>query len=211
MATKVTFKVNSTAVLIIGALILFYLYLENLKSKEKIRELQEDKLKLMLDALKNNDSLSDELRRQFSKLIVSFQKVDNTVSNELMQALQLYQIGQVENAIEDLVKIMEHLLKKHYEHSDGFKAWLKEQKKRFDLHGMLGFCKHEKKINDVEYNFFLAIKAIRNKEDHEVDYQIDPFLGASGLIAGIGAIFKLATLVYPSDNDIALLPTTVGL
>lgn len=185
-------------VLVAAILVAAYLYYENEQNKRRITELEEDKLKLILDSLKRNPDLSAEIKVQIEKLITDFKKVDIKISNELAQALQLLQIGQTENAIEDLVKIIEHLLTVHYKDNKDFHAWLKEQKKKFDLHNLLTFCKQEKKINDVEYQFFVAIKTIRNKEDHVVDLQLDNYINASGLITAIGGIFKIASIVYPS-------------
>jgi hypothetical protein len=194
---------NTLLIVVIVAAILVaaYLYYENEQSKRRITELEEDKLKLILDSLKRNPDLSEEIKIQIKKLITDFKKVDLKISNELAQALQLLQIGQTENAIEDLVKIIEHLLTVHYKDNKDFHNWLKEQKKKFDLHDLLTFCKQEKKINDVEYQFFVAIKTIRNKEDHVVDLQLDNYINASGLITAIGGIFKIASIVYPSRQQ----------
>jgi hypothetical protein len=198
---------NNKNVLVIGAVValliaVYLLYLENEKIKQEIAELEKDRLKLILDSLKRNPDLSDEIKRQLEKLIIDFADIDEKVSNELAQALQLFQIGQTENAIEDLVKIIEHLLTVHYKEDNGFKDWLKDQKKKQDLHNLLTFCKKEEKISDVEFQFFIAIKTIRNKEDHTLDLKLDDYLNASGLITAIGGIFKIASIVYPKKQYI---------
>jgi hypothetical protein len=185
------------ATAVIAILIAVYLYLEDEKHKEKIARLEEDKFRLILDSLKQNPDLSKEVKNQIEKLIIEFSDIDEKVSNELAQALQLLQIGQTENAIEDLVKIIEHLLTTHYKNNISFNKWLKEQNKKFDLHNLLAFCKQENKISDIEFQFFIAIKTIRNKEDHTLDLKLDSYLNASGLITAIGAIFKIASIVYP--------------
>ncbi len=190
--------VATTAV--IAIIIAVYLYFENEKNSNRIKQLEEDKLKLILDSLKRNPDLSDEIKRQIEKLIADFKDIDEKVSNELAQALQLFQIGQTENAIEDLVKIIEHLLTVHYKNDPNFKKWLKEEKKKPDLHNLLTFCKTEKKIDDIEYQFYLAIKTIRNKEDHTLDLKLDDYLNASGLITAVGGIFKIAKIVYPKPQ-----------
>lgn len=188
-------------VLVLAAIFVgVYLYLENEKKEKKIKELEEDKLKLILDSLKRNPDFSEEIKRQIEKLIENFQRVDNRISNELAQALQLLQIGQTENAIEDLVKIIEHLLTTHYKDNPDCKAWMKEQKKKFDLHNLLTFCKSEKKIDEIEYQFFIAIKAIRNKEDHTIDLKVADYLNVSGLITAVGGIVKIASIVYPKKD-----------
>ena len=182
---------------VVAIIVAVYLYFENEKNIKKIAELEEDKLKLILDALKRNPNLSDEIKRHLEKLIDNFKDIDEKVSNEVAQALQLFQIGQTENAIEDLVKIIEHLLTIHYKDCSNFKKWLKDQKQKFSLHNLLAFCKTEKKIDEIEYQFFIAIKTIRNKEDHTIDLKLDSYINASGLITAIGGICKIASIVYP--------------
>lgn len=190
-----------TGIIMVTAFVLAaYFYFENLRKDENISKLEEDKLKLILDSLKQNSNLSIEIKQQLEKLIEKFKDVDEKVSNELAQALQLFQIGQIENAIEDLVKIIEHLLTIHYKDDPSFKKWIKEQKKKFDLHNLLTFCKEEKKIDEVEFHFYIALKVIRNKEDHTLDLKLDHYLNASGLITAIGGIFKIASIVYPKKQ-----------
>ncbi|MFD1629683.1 hypothetical protein [Pseudopedobacter beijingensis] len=190
---------------VIALFIAMYLYIENERKMKKILELEEDKLKLILDSLKQNPNLSLEVKKQLEKLITEFENIDIKVSNELAQALQLFQIGQTENAIEDLVKIIEHLLRTHYQNSPEYKKWLKENKKKYDLHNLLTFCKTDKKIDDIEYQFYIAIKTIRNKEDHTLDLKLDDYINASGLIAAIGGVFKIASIVYPKKQLVELL------
>jgi hypothetical protein len=194
---KNALMIGVAGIALVAILVAVYLYLENEKDKQKIVELEEDKLKLILDSLKRNPDFSEEIKQQLEKLINEFSNIDENVSNELVQALQLFQIGQTENAIEDLVKIIEHLLTVHYKENKGFNFWLKEQKKKFDLHNLLTFCKQEEKITEIEFQFFVAIKTIRNKEDHTLNLKLDNYLNASGLITAIGGIFKIASIVYP--------------
>jgi len=186
---------------VIAIMVAVYFNIENKKQKNKIAELEDDKLKLILESLNRNPDLSEEVRHQIEKLIEQFSSIDSKISNELVQALQLLQIGQTENAIEDLVKIIEHLLTKHYKTDSNCAKWLKEQKKKFDLHNLLSFCKTENKITDIEFQFFIAIKTIRNKEDHTLDLKLDSYLNASGIITAIGGIFKISSIVYPTKTQ----------
>lgn len=189
-------KVLISAVAVVAILIMAYLLFENQKIKKEKKILEEDNLKLLYDSINRNPNFSDEVKIQLEKLVVKFETINPKVSNEIAQALQLIQIGQVENAIEDLAKIIENLLKEHYKADDNFKNWL--GKRKADFQARLEFCKHENKINKVEFNFFIAVKAIRNEEDHELDVNLPAYLNASGLIVGIGGIIKIASLVYPS-------------
>lgn len=92
---------------------------------------------------------------------------------------------------------MEHILNKKYSIDQTFVSWLKETKKQLNLHNLLEYGKKNEFITDIEYSFFVAIKTIRNKDDHELDLQLDNYLNASGLITAIGAIMKIDSNVYP--------------
>ena len=192
----------------IGALLVAgYLYSENKKQKRVIKNLTEERehLKLLLSVIRKSNQFDESVKKQIESLIRNFDKIDASVANELAQALQLLQIGQVENAIEDLVKIMEHLLEKKYSTDSLFTNWLKENKKKKDLHNLLEYSKKTKFITEVEFSFFNAIKTIRNKEDHTLDLKLDGYINASGLLTAIGAIMKIGTNVYPLSPNKPLL------
>ena len=186
-------------VAIVAILVAVYFYIEDQEKRKTIKGLQQDRLRLILDSLKRNKDLSTEVKLQVEKLIADYRKIDKNVAQELTEALQLFQLGHVENAIEDLVKIMGYLLEKHYKENDEFVKWMKSKKKNAkkpDIHDLLTFCHQvEKKINEVEFQFFVAIKTIRNKEDHQVNLQLDNYLNASGIIAAIGAIIRIQQII----------------
>lgn len=46
----------------------------------------------------------------------------------------------------------------------------------------------------------IAIKTIRNKEDHTLDLKVADYLNVSGLITAIGGIVKIASIVYPKQD-----------
>lgn len=188
-------------VAVAAIVIAIYFYIQSLQEKNKRIKTEEDNLKLILESIHQNHDLTSEVQKQLEQLVSRFRTINPKISNEIAQSLQLIQIGQVENAIEDLAKIIENLLKEHYKEDNNFKAWL--GKKKEDFQSRLEFCKHEKKISKVEFSFFVAVKTIRNEEDHELDVNLPNYLNASGLIVGIGGIIKLASLVYPN----LLVPT----
>lgn len=188
--------VGAGFVAVAAILIALYFYFQSQGEKKKRKITEEDNLKLILDSIHQNNNLTNEVQRQLEKLVDKFKTINPKISNEIAQALQLIQIGQIENAIEDLAKIIENLLKEHYKEDDNYKTWL--GKRKADFQSRLEFCKHEKKINKVEFSFFIAVKTIRNEEDHELDMNLPDYLNASGLIIGIGGIFKLASMVYPN-------------
>ena len=120
-----------------------------------------------------------------------FEAIEPNVTIKIAKAIQLIDINQTENAIEDLAVIMENLLQDYYKKDNGFMSWLKNR--RADLHHLLTYCKEDKKISDVELQFFLGVKTIRNKEDHTLNQKLDAYLNATGLLVGIGAIVKIAS------------------
>ena len=69
-----------------------YFYTEDKKKKKKIDELEKDNLKLLLESIKGNHNLSEEIRRQLIKLVRQFQDIYAKVANEIAQAIQLLKI-----------------------------------------------------------------------------------------------------------------------
>lgn len=190
---------------IVAVIIAIYLYANNQEKDRQIEELKEDKLKLILENLKKNRSLSDEVKRQIEKLCLEYKEIDIRVSNELAQALQLLQLNQIENAIEDLAKIMENLLKKHYTDNTEFISWVKTKKgSKITLKNLLIFCRNKNKIMEIECSFFVAIKSIRNAEAHELDLRNHTYLNISGIIAAAGGIIKLSMLVHPKKINLGI-------
>lgn len=191
--------------ILIGALLLvtggfIYFYLKSKKEEEENAKLKEDNLRLVLDSLKQNPNLSDEIKRQLTNLIARYETIDKKVATELAFAVNQMDEGNTETAIQNLVKIIEHLLSSHYQNDIGFKAWCKKQGKNLDFHAMLSYCKFQEKITEIEYLFFMAIKKIRDKEVHTCDLQVDEYLNASGLITAVGGVMKVSTVVYPTKR-----------
>ncbi len=163
------------------------LSLENSYLKE-----QQKHLRLLIQTVKESSRCDYQMKREILRLIDHFKDIDEKIANELAQSLQLLQIGQTENAIEDLVKIMENILEQKYKSDSNFIDWLKEKKRRLSLHNLLEYAKISETIDEIEFRFFIAVKTIRNKEDHTLDLKLDRYLNASGLITCIGAIMKLS-------------------
>ncbi len=201
---KKDLTITLTVLAVIALFIAVYFYMEDNEKEKRIKELEEDRLNLILDSLKRNDNLSAEIKKQIKKLIDDYQSIDKDVSQELTEALQLFQIGQVENAIEDLVKIIGHLLEKYYKDNRDFVKWMKSRNKNPkmpDVHDLLTYCYEiEKKLNEIEYRFFIAIKTIRNKEDHQVNLKLDNYLNVSGILTAIGAIIKVQKIIELEKN-----------
>ena len=170
-----------------------YLYNRNRKLVRENYELKEQQrhLKILIHTIKESSQFNNQMKQEILWLIDYFKNLDEKIANELAQALQLLQIGQTENAIEDLVKIMENILEQKYKSKKSFGEWLRNTKKKLNLHNMLEYAKKCEDIDEVEFKFFVAVKTIRNKEDHTLDLKLADYLNASGLITCIGAIMKL--------------------
>lgn len=207
--SKKALTVTISVIAVTAIFVALHFYIEDKKKKSKIKEIEEDRLRLIFDSLNRNDDLSAEVKNQIEKLIQDYQSIDSDVSQELTEALQLLQIGQVENAIEDMVKIIGHLLENYYKENEEFIKWmkgLKKKPKRPGIHDLLTYChKKDEKLNEIEYQFFIAIKTVRNKEDHQVNLKLDNYLNVSGIITAIGAIIKIQKII--EDNAKKVLRT----
>lgn len=197
-----TRKEQNTLLAIAGIVVFGYLIFNNIQQKRKINELENERedLKKLLDTIKNSNSFDEEMKKTLISLCRKYEKIDPNISNEIAESLQLLQLGQQENAIKSLVKIMEHLLTKRLSSDSAFCSWLtNRKKKKHTLQDMLDFSKENALISTDEYSFFVAVKTIRNKEAHEVDYNAKPAIKAAGILCALHGIFRLSELVYPSN------------
>jgi tetratricopeptide (TPR) repeat protein len=187
---------------VIAIIVMAYLYFDNRKLKKENKEYEADNLKLIFDSINRNPDLSEEVKKQLHKLVERFENINPKIANEIVQALQLLQIGQTENAIEDLAKIIENLLKQYYLNNDDFSEWLKTNKSvKRDFHGHLQYCyEKDKRITKIEYDFLKATKSIRNAEDHDLDLNLSAWLNAAGITAAIDGIIKITSFVYPDTT-----------
>ena len=189
---------NKSTIIILVVLVCVFLgaglYFTNEKLKEerqKRKEAEQANVRLIMDSIRKQKGFSEVVKDELKQLGQQFEAIEPDVTAKIAKAIQLIEINQTENAIEDLAVIMENLLNDYYSKDNAFNAWLKNR--RADLHNLLSYCKEDKKINDVELQFFLGVKIIRNKEDHTLNLKLDEYLNATGLIVGIGAIVKIAS------------------
>lgn len=188
---------NKNTVIILFVIVLILsagLYLTNkslLIEKQKRKEAEQANVRLIMDSIRMQKGFTDAVKHELDILAKQFEAIEPDVTAKIAKAIELIEINQTENAIEDLAVIMENLLNDYYKKDSGFVTFLKN--KRADLHHLLTYCNKDKKINDVELQFFLGVKTIRNKEDHTLNQKLDAYLNATGLIVGIGAIVKIAS------------------
>lgn len=183
------------AVLCVLMAIGFFAMNEELKAeKEKRLKAEQANVRLIMDSIRRQKGFTESVKIELENLSKQFETTEPNVTNKIAKAIELIEINQTENAIEDLAVIMENLLNDYYQKDTGFMAWMKKIKKnRADLHHLLTYSKEDNKISEVELQFFLGVKTIRNKEDHTLNQKLDHYLSATGLIVGIGAIVKIAS------------------
>lgn len=186
--------------LIVGAA--FYFTNQALQiERQKRKEAEQANVRLIMDSIRNQKGFTETVKLELEKLSKQFENLHPDVVSKIAKAIKLIEINQTENAIEDLATIMENLLKEYYEQDRSFLAWIKKMNKKIDLHHLLTYCKVDRKISDVELQFFLGVKTIRNKEAHTLNQKLDNYLNATGLIVGIGAIVKIASFWKPKRES----------
>lgn len=170
----------------------FYFTNQSLKEeRQKRKDAEQANVRLIMDSIRKQKGFTEVVKHELDLLAKQFEGIEPDVTKKIAKAIQLIEINQTENAIEDLAVIMENLLEDYYKKDSAFISWMKNR--RTSLHHLLTYCNKDKKINDVELQFFLGVKTIRNKEDHTLNQKLDDYLNATGLIVGIGAIVKIAS------------------
>jgi hypothetical protein len=106
------------------------------KDKEKIKQLEAraesaegNNMKLILESIHNNETLTDEVQTQLEELANRFRYVEPRITSEIEKAMDLFNNGMVEKSIFSLAKVIENMLKVHYEEKPNnlkrVKAWIK--------------------------------------------------------------------------------------
>jgi hypothetical protein len=187
---------KNTVIILIVVIVIMGLGLMELnetlqQERKKRKEAEQANVRLIMDSIRKQKGFTEAVKHELDSLAKQFEAIEPDVTAKIAKAIQLIEINQTENAIEDLAVVMENLLEDYYKKDNGFVTFLKNR--RADLHHLLTYCNKDKKISDVELQFFLGVKTIRNKEDHTLNQKLDAYLNATGLIVGIGAIVKIAS------------------
>lgn len=184
---------------IAAIIIALYLYMEDKNNKERITELEDEFFKLKFDSLKSKVAISVEVETQISELIIRFSQTDQNIARELAKVMSMLEMEQKSKAIESLAKIMEHLLKKLYLNKQEWKAWMKKNNHNVakpHLHDLLTYCyENDKRISKVEFQFYSAVKEVRNREAHDVNYMLERNLNDAGLLAAISGILSIQSIL----------------
>ncbi|MBK7682267.1 MAG: hypothetical protein IPJ26_07260 [Bacteroidetes bacterium] len=123
------------------------------QERNKRKEAEQKNVRLIMDSIRRQKGFTDAIKHELDLLAKQFEAIEPDVTVKIAKAIQLIEINQTENAIEDLAVVMENLLEDYYKKDNGFITFLKNR--RADLHHLLTYCNKDKKISDVELQFFL--------------------------------------------------------
>ena len=213
------FSVTAIMILII------VLVKEKEKNKQlaaRVKSVEGNNMKLILESIQDNETLTDEVQKQLKELVNRFQHIDKRVTDQIEKALALFQVGQIPTAIMSLVTIIEKMLKVHYEenqtNASKVKAWVKNVKEENQhrkkngkktlevpnsntFRGLLRYCAEvDNKITKEEFKYITMIKEMRNAESHELGVKFPGWVGEVGMTTAINGIAKIAEFVYPVKN-----------
>lgn len=189
--------IGITVAIAIAIVVAVYYYNKSEENKKLAEDSEADKFRLMQEAIANT-GLTEEIKRQLTKLILKFEKVDGDITSEIIGCLQQFQIGEKERAVVDLVKIVENLCSKLFRKNKEYKDWLKNAKRKDDLCSLLDFAnKPMKIITKVELSFLQALRSARNEESHEINVAFVDNISASAMLTAICGIVKIGEELYP--------------
>lgn len=201
MDNKTKITIASSALIAFLVLAYFYL-LKNQSNQIHIEDENEEGEMFRINSLiDGNESFTNEMKKKTKHLISKFTHINPDIAQKLVESIQLFQI-KPSNAVEDMVVIIENLLDKLYSKNTEFKKWVSSTKDtRNNNEGRLRYCwKIDKYINQEDYHFYMGAISIRNREDHELNVDLDELTNFSGLASGIDAITKIGSIVYPDSS-----------
>lgn len=172
--------------LMVGGIIIFWLFLENQNKKELIQQLK--------NQLDTNEALTEEIKKKLKQLIADNPEIDSDISNELAQITSLIEIKQETKAILSLAKIIENLLKKLYKNNPELKERTKK-KRSPSFEDYIQFANEKGVISKEDYHFISVLKIIRNEEAHQLNVKKEKGKIAACFLAGLSITFTLHELV----------------
>ena len=175
---------------VMGIVIVYLLITQQNKNKQ-IAELKK--------AVNENDALNDQIKKKLQELLQNNPGIDDDIAKELASIAALLEIEQQTKAILSLAKIIENLLKKLYQGTDGLKVYLSEKKKRKpSFEDYIDYARSQNVISKEDYHLIEVLKIIRNEEAHELDVKKDKGKMVACFLAGLGITFGLCKLVKAS-------------
>lgn len=176
----------------------------NKEKKEK--EIDEKKIKALLERAKKNPDDNENIENQLRNVIELLKQkgVDENIIKELEKMSVSYNKGFSGDVVQSIVKVLETLLKTHYNNNENYITWLKkkgQKKLTMGFHYMIEFCKEEKKITEDEYDFFYSLKNIRNAAAHECNFSVAPEDMEKNYSLALQGMVKIAQLAYPDNIE----------
>jgi len=166
---------------------LLYSKAENKKKDQKIQELQQDKLKLLQENLRNSENFSAEVKKQINKLIEDYRKKNASVTIELKKILRFIEAGEDISAIKDLAKVLENLLKEQYLNDQAFLS----KKRSPSLKNLIEHAKEVCLFTKRQYNTACILHDFRNQESHELAVQDTEYMKIIGLLGGLEIVLTV--------------------
>lgn len=176
----------------------------NKEKKEK--ESDEKTIKALLERAKKNSDYNENIENQLRNVIELLKQkgVDENIIKELEKMSMNYNKGFSGDVVQSIVKVLETLLKTHYNNNENYITWLKmkgQKKLTMGFHYMIEFCKEEKKITEDEYDFFYSLKNIRNAAAHECNFSVAPEDMEKNYSLALQGMVKIAQLAYPDNIE----------
>lgn len=180
-------KGDWAAITIVAGFIILWLLFDRQKLKVRLVELQ--------DEIDKNNDLHTEIKKRLKDLVVSNSDVDPEVSNELSQIAALIEIKQDTKAILSMVKIVENLLVKIYNHDQRLnETAARNGRKRPAFMDHLDLALADKIISKEDYHLVSVAKIIRDDEAHELNVEKEKSRVLSSFISCIGLILALCKI-----------------
>lgn len=176
-------------VIAVAAFILVaWLLYENIKSKKKIKELQND--------LDESQNLTKDIKERLLNIIENNTEIDPKVTAELTSLISLLEIKQDTTAVLKLAKIIENMLKELYSKDGDLKDLAKQNgRKTPSFADYIEYAKIKKVVSNEDYHLLSVLKIIRNEEAHELDIKKEKSRLFAAFLAGISLVLGLSNLI----------------
>lgn len=181
---------------IVFGLILLLMYLKQKRQQDEIDRLLEDNenlqknnVILLNEYLKSTNDIPKNVQDQLINLAATYRSIDENISEELINTLNLYVLGSKPECILKLGKIIENLLKKKIEESESNEV---VSNRKFDFVQLIDKAKQLLIIGKHEFNICNVIREFRNREAHQLNVQISDNWALLTILGSLEVIFKLA-------------------
>ena len=181
--------------LVIVVLIVLWLFISEKKRAEYLDKivnklskenemLKEAYLNLLEDYLTIEEKVAPDIILELQKLKSQIDHLETSIHVELESVIHHVNNGKGSKAVKDLAKVVENQLKQKVNTDSNFK-------KKPTLHNLLEYAKECQWIEPHQHAFGHFIKAIRNRESHELAVKEPGCSVGLAIFAGIEIIYTL--------------------